>query len=119
MPENPKNTVYAAKRLIGRKFQDPAVQLDLKHLKWAPVIDEGEGGSIVFKGVCSSVPTANHPYQMRGCRCRALCQPCVALRCVAYRCTPCCCCYCVNPYFLPVAKRAAWQQISVGLWNGS
>ena len=34
---NPENTFYAAKRLIGRKFEDPNVQKDAKHLSYKVV----------------------------------------------------------------------------------
>ena len=37
---NPKNTVFGAKRLIGRKFDDPELQNDAKHLPYK-VIDKG------------------------------------------------------------------------------
>lgn len=30
-PQNPENTVFDAKRLVGRQFNDPDVQRDLKH----------------------------------------------------------------------------------------
>jgi heat shock 70kDa protein 1/2/6/8 len=39
---NPKNTVFDAKRLIGRKFTDPTVQSDMKH--WPFMVKEGKGG---------------------------------------------------------------------------
>ena len=37
---NPKNTVFDAKRLIGRKFSDATVQADMKHWPF-DVIDKG------------------------------------------------------------------------------
>ena len=34
---NPENTLYATKRLIGRRFEDPMVQKDVKHLSYKVV----------------------------------------------------------------------------------
>jgi molecular chaperone DnaK len=39
---NPENTFYACKRLIGRKFSDPMVQKDVKHLSYK-VISHSNG----------------------------------------------------------------------------
>jgi L1 cell adhesion molecule like protein len=43
---NPKNTIFDAKRFVGRKYNDPTVQNDIKHMT-CDVVDKG--GSPVFK----------------------------------------------------------------------
>jgi L1 cell adhesion molecule like protein len=49
---NPTNTVFDAKRLIGRKFSDPSVQSDMKHWPFKVVSKEGDKPYIrvEFKG---------------------------------------------------------------------
>jgi len=44
---NPKNTVFDAKRLIGRKFKDQPVQDDMKH--WSFDVVEGDGQKPLIK----------------------------------------------------------------------
>jgi heat shock protein 1/8 len=49
---NASNTVFDAKRLIGRRFNDQVVQADMKH--WPFKVVEGSGGKpiiqVIFKG---------------------------------------------------------------------
>jgi L1 cell adhesion molecule like protein len=49
---NPENTVFDAKRLIGRKFNDPSVQSDLKHFPFKVVAgrDDKPLIEVNFKG---------------------------------------------------------------------
>ncbi|XP_047487952.1 heat shock 70 kDa protein-like [Penaeus chinensis] len=48
---NPCNTVFDAKRLIGRKFEDAAVQSDMKHWPFRVVSEDGKAKiSVRFKG---------------------------------------------------------------------
>ena len=45
---NPRNTVFDAKRLIGRKFNDTAVQQDMKH--WPFTVLSGPEGKPIIEG---------------------------------------------------------------------
>ncbi|XP_026488897.2 heat shock protein 68-like [Vanessa tameamea] len=48
---NPCNTIFDAKRLIGRKFNDPKIQQDLKHWPFKVINDNGKPKiQVTFKG---------------------------------------------------------------------
>jgi len=46
---NPYNTVFDAKRLIGRRFQDPAVQEDVKHFPFKVLCKDGDKPAVEVK----------------------------------------------------------------------
>jgi len=49
---NPTNTIYDAKRLIGRKFSDPGVQSDIKHFPFKVICGPGDKPliEVTYKG---------------------------------------------------------------------
>nr|AAB81865.1 heat-shock cognate protein 70 [Dictyostelium discoideum] len=49
---NPTNTIFDAKRLIGRKFSDPVIQSDMKHWPFKVIAKEGDKPhlQVEFKG---------------------------------------------------------------------
>ena len=48
---NPENTLFDAKRLIGRRFNDPAIQEDMKHWPFKVVDKEGKPYmQVTYKG---------------------------------------------------------------------
>ena len=59
---NPGNTVYDAKRLIGRKFDDPEVQQDLKLLSFNVV--PNEKGDCMIKVQHKGSPKKFHPEEI-------------------------------------------------------
>ena len=47
---NPRNTVYDAKRLVGRKFSAADVQDDLANMNWPFLVKRGSGDKPTITG---------------------------------------------------------------------
>jgi len=63
--QNPKNTVFDAKRLIGRSFSDPTVQKDMKHFPFK-VVDSGTGEPLIEVSSHGEVKTFT-PQEVSAC----------------------------------------------------
>ena len=59
---NPENTVFDAKRLIGRKFSDASVQQDLKYLSYN--VGNGKGDTPIIKVDTKDGPREFHPEEI-------------------------------------------------------
>jgi len=59
---NPTNTVFDAKRLIGRKFQDTAVQQDMKH--WPFKVVKGDGNKPMIEVKFQGQTRRFHPEEI-------------------------------------------------------
>eukprot|EP01069_Polyplicarium_translucidae_P012961 Polyplicarium_translucidae@DN682_c0_g1_i2.p1 len=59
---NPENTVFDAKRLIGRKFEDTTVQDDMKH--WPFTVKNGPSGKPLIEVVYMNEKKTFHPEEV-------------------------------------------------------
>lgn len=59
---NPTNTVFDAKRLIGRTFSEPAVQTDIKHYPFT--VKQGENDSCVIEAEYRGEKKTFHPEEI-------------------------------------------------------